>query len=275
MTPERILAAVDGTWPAARMFHQGPFTFRQGQGGGQRVSAATARRAVADHDIPAAEAEMRAMGQAIIDMGRVLQGREAVVRSYADHATHELKTPLTVVRGAVELLDNPDLSQDDRARLLARIDGAAERMTDLLEAQRLLARAQEPLAKGTSRLADILPDLVADHPDIDIDLKRDATLPMGEDGLRLVLDHLLGNAARHGATRIELEAHGGTLTVTDNGPGVSDGNRDRIFDPFFTTRREAGGTGMGLAIVKRMLEAHGAEIALGKNAPGASFQIVF
>lgn len=63
MTPERVIAAVDGTWPAARMFNEGPWTLRQGQGGGQRVSAATARAAVTDDDIPRAEAAMRQMGQ--------------------------------------------------------------------------------------------------------------------------------------------------------------------------------------------------------------------
>lgn len=219
--------------------------------------------------------EMRAMGQAIIDMGRVLQGREAVVRSYADHATHELKTPLTVVRGAVELLDNPDLTDADRTRLLARIDGAAERMTALLDAQRLLARAQEPLERGSTRLSALLPELEAAHPALEIGLAGDTVLPMGADGMRMVLDHLLGNARRHGATKVSLQAQAEWLSVSDNGPGISAGNRDRIFDPFFTTRREDGGTGMGLAIVKRMLEAHGGEIALGSNAPGAVFEITF
>ncbi|MFY9204504.1 MAG: HAMP domain-containing sensor histidine kinase, partial [Yoonia sp.] len=65
---------------------------------------------------------------------------------------------------------------------------------------------------------------------------------------------------------------GDTVVVSDNGSGISDGNRDRIFDPFFTTRRDAGGTGMGLAIVSRMLAAQGASIALGEGS-GATFVI--
>ena len=67
---------------------------------------------------------------------------------------------------------------------------------------------------------------------------------------------------------------GRTLRFADDGPGVSEGNRARIFDPFFTTRREAGGTGMGLPIVKRMLQAHGAEIALIAGE-GAGFEITY
>jgi signal transduction histidine kinase len=64
------------------------------------------------------------------------------------------------------------------------------------------------------------------------------------------------------------------LVISDDGSGISPGNRDRIFDPFFTTNRDGGGTGMGLAIVRRLLSAHGATIAL-QDDPGAVFEIEF
>jgi len=221
--------------------------------------------------------EMERMGRAVMEMGRVLQSREAVLRSYADHATHELKSPLTVLRGAAELLDSDGLSAEDRARLLERIDEAADRMTALLDAQRMLARAQEPLAGGESRIAPLMEALQMDHGALTLVLEADATLPMAAHGVRLVLDHLLSNAAAHGARVVRIRAVEGALRVADDGPGVSEGNRDRIFDPFFTTRREAGGTGMGLPIVRRMLEAHGAQIRLeeGGAGHGAVFVVEF
>lgn len=219
--------------------------------------------------------ETLALGQAMLDMGRVLQGREAVLRSYADHATHELKSPLTVLRGAAELLDQPGLSDADRARLLERIDEAADRMSALLDAQRVLARVQEPLSVGSARVRPMLGHLRRDHPALRLELEGDALLPLPAEGLRMVLDHLLGNAAAHGAGAVTIVTAPDRLEVIDDGPGVSAGNRDRIFDPFFTTRREAGGTGMGLAIVRRMLEAHGAEIGLGESAKGARFVVRF
>lgn len=220
--------------------------------------------------------EIRDVGQALRDMGRVLQGREAVLRSYADHATHELKSPLTVLRGAAELLDSPDLSEADRTRLLSRIDEAADRMTALLDAQRTLAQAKEPLGLGHSRIGPLMSDLQMEHSEISLHLEADAVLPLGPDGLRLVLDHLLGNAAAVGALNVRIWAEPGRLTVVDDGPGISPGNRGRIFDPFFTTRRDEGGTGMGLAIVRRMLEAHGAEILLSSEGPpGATFVVLF
>lgn len=230
-------------------------------------------------DVPApvqfGTAEFGDLGRSVIDMAESLRGREAVLRSYADHATHELKGPLTVLRGAAELLDSPSLEPEDRSRLLARIDEAADRMSALLDAQRVLARAQEPMARGQSRIGPLLQEMQADHPDLRLVMEADAVLPLSSDGLRLVLDHLFGNAAGHGATEVRIEARPGVLRVTDDGPGVSPGNRDRIFDPFFTTRRDAGGTGMGLPIVRRMLEAHGARIALEDSAGGACFVVRF
>ncbi|MEM8730431.1 MAG: GNAT family N-acetyltransferase [Pseudomonadota bacterium] len=64
MTPERVFAAIDGTWPPARMIETGPWMCREGRGGGQRVSAISARAGVCDADIPHAEAQAAALGQA-------------------------------------------------------------------------------------------------------------------------------------------------------------------------------------------------------------------
>jgi len=219
--------------------------------------------------------EMQALGQSMLDMGRVLQGREAVLRSYADHATHELKSPLTVVRGAAELLAEGGLSDKDQARMIGRIEKAAARMADLLDAQRTLARAQEPMAQGRAPLAHVIEGLRKDHKALEVAVKGDAVIPVPPEQLQLVLGHLLGNAAAHGATQVTVTGHSNGFDLTDNGPGVSAGNRARIFDPFFTTRREAGGTGMGLAIVRRMLEAHGGEIALADGQGGATFEVRF
>jgi signal transduction histidine kinase len=63
------------------------------------------------------------------------------------------------------------------------------------------------------------------------------------------------------------------VRVADNGEGISSGNRDRVFEPFFTTRRESGGTGMGLQIVRSMLQAHGGTIELLPSTSGAAFEL--
>ena len=210
--------------------------------------------------------EFMKLGTSVREMGRVLQGREAAVRTYADHVTHELRSPLTVLRGAAELLSDDALPAADRRKLLDRIETATARMGTLIDAQRDLARAQDPLPDGTCQLSTLLLDLQKDHPKARITIAENSEIPLPEQIVRLVLDHLIENATSHDATTIALAARMDALTVADNGSGISAGNRARIFDPFFTTRRDSGGTGMGLAIVKRMLEAHGAEIALADSA---------
>lgn len=218
--------------------------------------------------------EFLALGQSVFEMGRVLQGREAVLRSYADHVTHELRSPLTVIRGATELLDSDAVSPADRQRLLTRIGQATDRMATLLEAQRALARAQEPFADGACTLGDLLPSLQRSFPRLRIAGQGDADIPLPPEAMRIALDHLAGNAVAHGATELSLTVTDAALTIADNGTGISTGNRDRIFDPFFTTRRDSGGTGMGLPIVRRMLAAHEASITL-LDTPGTVFEIRF
>ena len=94
--------------------------------------------------------EISQLGAAFGRMHTVLQARTDVLRSYADHVTHELKSPLTVIAGAAELLRDPAMAQADRAALLDRVEAATMRMNALLEAQLALAQAQEPMPVGTT-----------------------------------------------------------------------------------------------------------------------------
>lgn len=107
----------------------------------------------------------------------------------------------------------------------------------------------------------------------------DQEIPLNCSGLEIVLGHLLGNAAQHGASRVDLNVTGEdgavVLTVSDDGNGIAAGNRNHIFTPFFTTTREQGGTGMGLTITANLLSAHGASISLLPRDRGAAFAMRF
>jgi signal transduction histidine kinase len=82
---------------------------------------------------------------------------------------------------------------------------------------------------------------------------------------------------RHGSSMLDLTATQREnlllIKVADNGEGVSPNNRAQIFDSFFTTRRDSGGTGMGLAIVRAMLDAHGGAIRLADSDEGTAFEL--
>lgn len=219
--------------------------------------------------------ELGDLGDSVLAMASRLQAREATIRSFTDHVTHEMKTPLSTLRAAAELLEDQGLDDTTR-KLVATMAGAATQMERQLQALRQAAAAREPGHHGMCHLADLLPDLVAAHPGLRIVATGETqALPLDAKGLGIVLQQLLSNAKEAGASDVRLEVSQGILRVTDNGRGISDGNRAHVFDPFFTTRRETGGTGMGLTIAANLLAAHGAEIRVLPEKTGAAFEIGF
>lgn len=221
--------------------------------------------------------EISDLGKVVLDMARVLQSRELAVRSYADHVSHELKTPLSAIRGAAELLAEEDLSPEAR-NLVETISTAERRSEHLLSAVRQIASAREPRHHGQTSLAEVAPRLKRPSGITIATDGADVALPMSDDGLALILNHLIENASGAGASTVRIAAQGAPnpmLRIADDGKGISSGNRERIFEPFFTTARESGGTGMGLAIVQTMLLAHGGQIMLAPDSPGTTFEIRF
>lgn len=215
--------------------------------------------------------EITALAQAVDAMAATLQDREASLRAYAGHVTHELKSPLTSLIAATELLDDPSLASADRQGLVDTVRASASRMQSLLDALRRLAAAGDPRGHGPCDFAALLATRLA----LPATIRSTGPVPLPAETLRAVLDQLAQNAARHGASALDLDCDGATLVISDDGPGIPEGDRARIFEPFFTTARDAGGTGMGLAIVRAMLGAAGADIRLAPASTGARFEITF
>ena len=243
---------------------------------------ARAQEAATPPDPPAhfGTRELQGLATRVIAMAEALRDREATIRAYTDHVTHELKTPVSVLRAAIELLEDGGTLSDTDRRLLAQIDGARRQIEDQLAALRRAAQARETRYLGQTTLATVLPDLARDHPGLTLSTGgRDLPLPLSDAGLRIVLGQLLRNATENGAASVALRAEadkiGPQLLVSDDGQGISQGNAGRIFDPFFTTRRAQGGTGMGLAVVRNILQAHRADITLDPSAAGATFRLAF
>jgi signal transduction histidine kinase len=171
------------------------------------------------------------------------------------------------------------MDDDDRRKFLDNIIADTDRLAKISGRLRDLARAENPVAVGATRLTDAVAILRASFAALDIRASGDLDMPvrMSEENAMIILSNLADNATRHGSTVFELSAaRQGTLlvlNVSDNGEGVSPNNRARIFDSFFTTRRDSGGTGMGLAIVRAVLEAHGGTIRLADSEAGAAFEV--
>lgn len=223
--------------------------------------------------------ELHATARRIIAMANALRDREATIRAFTDHVTHEVKTPVAAIHAAVELLQDGPLSPQD-AQLVAQIDGAQAQIQVQLAALRQAAQAREARYLGQTTLADLAPTLTADFPSLTLGIEGGThALPMAAPGLLVVLRQLLANSSGHGASHITLAAapqpEALLLTVADNGPGISPGNVARLFDPFFTTRRDQGGTGMGLTIARNLLAAHNAGIEAAASDTGALFRLTF
>lgn len=227
-------------------------------------------------------AEFARLSQSFMDMASSLAQRSDFIETFAVHVSHELKSPLTSMRGAAELLRDdvtePSMSIADRTRFLDQIIVDTGRLSALVTRLRDLARAEMTPVAGKTALEPLMAGIRADHPTIRISVSGqvDTIIRISAENLRIALSHLIDNAAQHGAQEVTIHARRQLeeleLVVRDDGSGLSTNNRDRIFQPFFTTRRAEGGTGMGLAIVRAMIEAHGGSIAL-LDEPSASFRI--
>jgi two-component system sensor histidine kinase PrrB len=205
-------------------------------------------------------------------------------RRFASDAGHELRTPLTGLRATLDTLErNEDLPAAERRALLREMQAEQERIVHLLEGLQALARgeAAESLPREAVEVADLVDAAVyaarRRHPATTFafadDGAQDAVVEGWPEGLRLVCDNLLDNAALHGGheVRAGLLAEDGRLVlrVADDGPGVPAAERDRVLEPFARgTRATARGTGLGLAIVAQQVGLHGGTIRLGDGPLG-------
>lgn len=227
--------------------------------------------------------EFALLAQSFLDMAASLNMRGDYISTFAAHVSHELKSPLTAIRGAAELLRDDvgagHMNDEERRRFLGNIIADAARLSAIAGRLRELARAEASPTAGVTALAPVIAELASAFPKLTVRAEGDTSRPfrMSAENLRIALAHLADNAERHGAARLTLSAatENGVLRIVarDDGRGVSPGNREKIFDSFFTTRRDCGGTGMGLAIVRAMLGAHGGTIELLGSGEGAAFAI--
>lgn len=233
--------------------------------------------------------EVARLSESFSAMSEALAERGDYIRRFASHVSHEFKTPLTAMQGALELLrDHLDTMEPARARaFLDNLLADTERMKQLVGRLLELARADalEP-SREQSNLASVLRNVDSAFRDrglrvLGADQAEATSISMAAETLEIVLTNLAENSLRHGADRLTVSANAQDdaliLLVIDNGQGVLPTNRDKIFTPFFTTRRACGGTGLGLEICRSLLRAHGAHIGLHDPQPtsGAIFRLEF
>lgn len=207
----------------------------------------------------------------------------AALGQLAAAIAHEVRNPLAVIRSAAQSVAEtlPDADADARRScsfITAEIDRLTSVTSTLLAFARPLHLAPRPIAVAAVFDQALLlagSDLAAKH--IAVERKLPPDLPpvhADADLLSQVILGLLGNAAEvmpdGGRVVLDARANGGgvEIAVADSGPGVPADLRKRIFEPFFTTR--ARGTGLGLAVARHIMQAHGGGIDVADNPGGGA-----
>ncbi|HZR89931.1 MAG TPA: ATP-binding protein [Bradyrhizobium sp.] len=235
--------------------------------------------------------EFALLSQSFLDMAEQLSRRSDYIASFSAHLTHELKSPLTSIKGAAELLLDSQvgtagrLTASEQRNFLSNILGDAARLEAMAQRLRELARAEIAEQNERTELDAVVASLKSRFPALSVDAggclagASASSIAMSAEKALIVLSHLADNAVRHNAKTIRLEAARDDgmirMTVSNDGDPISATNRERIFDAFFTTRREQGGTGMGLAIVRAIMTSHGGAIRLLPGDDGAAFELWF
>ena len=244
-----------------------------------------------------------AIFQDITDLERIqaLNRRNERLQAVAELSAslaHEIKNPLASIRSAVEQFDSPTLPAEDRALLQRLVLSESDRLSRLLNefldfsVMRLTAKARVDFARVVRHAIA----LVKQHPDCEMGVHIDEQgledgliLPGDADLLHRLVFNLILNAIQFsgpgGTVRVSVENRAGEdplpgstvsrpmcLSVQDSGPGIPPEDVGRIFAPFFTTRK--GGSGLGLAVVHRAVQAHGGDVYAEEVAEGGTRFVV-
>ena len=208
------------------------------------------------------------------------------IREFTLHASHELKTPLTILHGETETaLADPTLTPAHRERLLSQL-AEVQRLARIVDGLTLLTKAgagQVPLATATVPLQELVREVFADTQilaqsrgvQVGLTACEDVVITGDRHRLRQLLLNLADNAVKYceanGAVKMELRAAegGATFSISNTGPGIPPEQLPRAFEPFFrgdaSHHRGVDGCGLGLSIAQWIATAHGGSIRIASE----------
>jgi signal transduction histidine kinase len=201
-------------------------------------------------------------------------------REFNADVSHELRSPLTVITGATELLlAQPDLEPKVRTRLL-RIARAARQSADITTALLHMVRAEQGIDKDrtannigkiVSEVVHLYDPLIGNKPLVlRVEEQDKVSVIAPEAVVAVTVGNLIGNAMRYTSEgEVVITIGNGRVTVEDTGPGIPDDDLERVFDRHYRGQNiEGKGAGLGLAIVKRLCELYGWSIHFSNRKAG-------
>ena len=244
-------------------------------------------------DEKAGDKELREVSSAFNTMTKKLQGVEESRREFVANVSHELRSPITSIRGFAEGMADDVIPEEERPKYLRLVADESRRLSGLIDDLLALSRLEREDAKPEMSVFDVnemlrravirrMNDLEEKKIDIGCEFEEDNCMVRADsDRIEQVVINLLDNAIKFTPEGGKISLESGTkdgnaeITVRDNGCGIAPEDREKIFERFFTADRAhtAGkGTGLGLSICKRIMEMHGQGIKLLDTDEGAAFQ---
>lgn len=218
-------------------------------------------------------------------------------RDFIANASHELKTPITIIRGFAETLhDHPELSREVSIEITKKIVTNCQRMETLVKNLLTLAAIDERIPRSRMQICDLM-DLAAQarmtilavHPEAEITIEQvgnePVDLPADSDLLYQAVLNLLDNAVKYSRppskvmVNLEKREKEVTIKVSDKGIGIPQDDLEKIFERFYAVdksySRSLGGSGLGLSIVERIIEKHRGSISVESElGKGTTFTII-
>ena len=235
--------------------------------------------------VPPAQDEIRRLAETLNDMLARLDAAGARQRAFVSDAAHELRSPLASARTQLEVaaaVDAGTPAGELATDVLVDIERLGRLVDDLLLLARLDEAPRRPRAPlDLYALADeVIGRYAAARVPVVLEPCQDDCTVLAEAGaVRRVLVNLVDNAIRYARSRVTVTVAPGTMTVADDGPGIPAADRARVFDRFtrldWDRGRESGGAGLGLAIVRELVAAHGGSVTLGDGGPGLVVTVHF
>ncbi|MFK7821048.1 MAG: ATP-binding protein [Planctomycetaceae bacterium] len=204
----------------------------------------------------------------------MVQNKEELLQS----VSHELRTPLSRIHFAADLLRTAD--PERREAKLQALESATDDLDKLVGELLTYARADNPPAAAPDEVS-VLPIVTMtfekhrlQFPNIDFETTDSLStvhVTADPDGFERVISNLISNAARHAKSRVHVNAiidtNRVTVEISDDGPGISETDRSRVFEPFVSLDDSPSGVGLGLAIVRRIVERNNGHIEITDATP--------
>ena len=230
--------------------------------------------------------ELKEVSRAFNTMTQKLEGVEEGRREFVSNVSHELRSPITSIRGFAEGMADGVIPAEEHPKYLRLVADESKRLSGLVNDLLALSRLERDDAKPELSVFDInemlrraiirrMTDLEEKKIEIACEPETDPCYVRADrDRIEQVVINLLDNAIKFtGSSRVRGEK--AEVTVRDNGIGVAEEDREKIFDRFFTADRahtSGKGTGLGLSICRRIMEMHGQSLRLLDTDVGAAFR---